>query len=317
LIGSRARGGFFISLVLGEDAPQIRHAGFGTAVGLFAWTPLQFLFAHGHAGGIGADIQDGHRRTAGLGWALLPRLGRSTHPLHHSLNLSRGHVNAAGFGQVLLRFLIAHFIGPLQTQQPRQSRRVGHFQTQRGIGWVVSLFLARMVVIVALQFKGAKHALQLQRFPPFPLLSRLGLVGGVQAVGSLLQEESHQRVGGLENSSAHQHFQLLNCGPGRLLGGESGHQLRNFLFLCEEEVALFFFAQWPTGTGGCGPPLSPPIVRQALQSVGDWQWRLVSLELPRRRRADSHCGRLARPDVYSRDRLGRPARRQSWPCIQP
>ena len=30
-------------------------------------------------------------------------MGRSTHPLHHSLNLSRGHVNAAGLGQVLLR----------------------------------------------------------------------------------------------------------------------------------------------------------------------------------------------------------------------
>ena len=74
---------------------------FGTPVGLLAGTPRQVLFAHRHAGGIGADIQDGHRRTAGLGWALLPRLGRSTHPLHHSLNLSRGHVNAAGFGQVL------------------------------------------------------------------------------------------------------------------------------------------------------------------------------------------------------------------------
>jgi hypothetical protein len=142
---------------------------------------------------------------------------------------------------VLLRFLIAHLIGTFQTQQPRQSRRVGHFQTQRRIGRIVSPFLARMVVIVTLQREGAKHALQLQRFPPFPMLSRLGLVGSIPALGGLLQEETHQRVGGLENSRAHQHFELLNRGPSRLLGGESGHQLRDFLFLREEEVGALFF----------------------------------------------------------------------------
>jgi hypothetical protein len=87
-----------ISLMLGKHASQIRQAGFGAPVGLFAGAPFQFFFAHRPAGGIGAEMQDGHRGTAGLGWALLPPLGRGAHPSHHSLNLSCGYVNAAGFG---------------------------------------------------------------------------------------------------------------------------------------------------------------------------------------------------------------------------
>src|ERR1039458_5730176 len=203
--------------------------------------PRRCFFAHGHPRGICADMRDRGHRPAGLGGTLLPDLGAPAPPLHHALNLARGHVNAAGFSQVLLRFLIAHFIGPLQTQQPRQSRRVGHFQTQRGIGGIVSLFLARMVVIVTLQWEGAKDALQLQGVPPFPMLPRPGLVGDIQAIGGLLQEESHQRVGGLENGRAHQHLHLLNRGPGRLLSREPGHQLLDFLFLGEEEVGALFF----------------------------------------------------------------------------
>ena len=105
----------------------------------------------------------------------------------------------------------------------------------------MSLLLARMVVIVTRQREGAKQALHLQSFPPFPMLSRLGLVGGIPTVGGLMQEESHQRVGGLENRRAHQHFQLLNRSPGRLLGGEAGHQLGDFIFLREEEVGTLFF----------------------------------------------------------------------------
>ena len=87
----------------------------------------------------------------------LATLGGAAHALHHSLNLAGGDVDAAGFAQVLFGFLIAHFIGPLQAHQPRQSRR-GPFQTQRGIGWVVSLFLAWVVVVIALQGEGAKDA---------------------------------------------------------------------------------------------------------------------------------------------------------------
>jgi hypothetical protein len=84
---------------------------------------------------------------------LLPGLGSLTHTLHQALDLTRRDVNAAGLGQVQLGLLVTGFIGPFQTENPGQSRRVTSFQTQRRIGGIVPLPLAFVIVIVPLQFK--------------------------------------------------------------------------------------------------------------------------------------------------------------------
>jgi hypothetical protein len=79
-----------------------------------------------------------------------------------------------------------------------------------------------MVVVVALQFEGAKEAIDSEAGPPLVVLARLGLVGSVHAVGGSLQQESHQGIGRFVNCRAHQHLHLLDRHPvwlGRLEAG--------------------------------------------------------------------------------------------------
>jgi len=78
-------------------------------------------------------------------------LGRRPNPLHHALDLPATDVNAAGFGQMLLCLLVAAFIGPLQTHEPGQGRRVSALQAQGSIGWVVPLLFAFVIVVIPLQ----------------------------------------------------------------------------------------------------------------------------------------------------------------------
>src|ERR1035441_10383758 len=129
----------FIHAVLGEDAAQIRLAGFGGSVGLLAPPSGQLFAAHGHAGAIAADIH--HRRVApgGLSWSFLPGLRLLSHPLGHALDLPGRDMDAAGFCQMLFRLWVARFIGALQTHQPGQSGRVTDLQTQGGVGWKVAV----------------------------------------------------------------------------------------------------------------------------------------------------------------------------------
>ena len=73
--------------------------------------------------------------------------------------------------------------------------------------------------------------MDLQRHPPFVLLARLGLVGGVDLIGGPLQQQPHQYIGRLEESGAHQYLQVLNDQPVGLLGLKSGNQLLDLLAL--------------------------------------------------------------------------------------
>ena len=99
-----------------------------------------------------------------------------------------------------------------------------------------------MVIVIALQFECAKDALDLETDPSLRLLTRLGLVGGVNSVSRRLQEQSDQRIGGFEKSGAHQHFQLLDGHPIGLLSLEARHQLLDFLVLGQEDLGgeVFF-----------------------------------------------------------------------------
>src|ERR1017187_111118 len=144
---------------------------------------------------------------------------------------------------MLLGFLVAGLIGSLQANQPGQGRGMPVFQAQRGIGRIMALGFAGMVVIVALQFEGAKHARHLDAGPALVVLARLGLVVGVRSVGCLLKQKTHQRVSRLEDQRTHQHFQLLNAYSGWLGGLEARHQLLDFLVLGQEDFRseVFFF----------------------------------------------------------------------------
>ena len=243
---------FFVRLVLGENAAQIGQTRLGRAVRLFARPPRQFLLAHRHPGPVSAHIQDGHRAAAGLRLPFLPVLGRGSHPLHQALHLPGADLDAPGFRQVLLGFLVTGFIGPLQTDQPGQSRGVARLQAQRGIGGIMPLLFAFMVVVSALQGEGAKHARELELGPALGLLARLGLVGGIDPIRRPLQQKTHQRVGRLEDGGAHQHFQLLDGHPIGLARLETSHQLLDFLVLGQEQFragAFFFDPGQPLGTG--------------------------------------------------------------------
>ena len=226
---------FFIAFVLGEHAAQISLARLGRAVGLFAFASRQFLPAHGHSGAIAADIQNARIPSTRLAGALLPGLRLGSHPLHHPLDLPGGYLNAARLGQMVLGLLEARFIRPFQTDQPGQSRSISDFQAQGGVGRIMPLFFAGMVIVIAPDGEAAKETLHLKGFPAFALFARFGLEGGVAAVGGLLQQHPDQRAGGLENGSAHQHFQLLHQLPAGLLILKMGHQPLDFLILGQED----------------------------------------------------------------------------------
>jgi hypothetical protein len=79
----------------------------------------------------------------------------------------------------------------------------------------MSLLFALVIVVVALELEAAEDTIDREASSSFVLLPGLGLLGGIDPIGSGLQENSHQRVGWLENRGAHQHFQLLHgysCG---------------------------------------------------------------------------------------------------------
>src|SRR5689334_3054056 len=107
---------FVIHLMLRENATQVGHPGLGLAVGPFAFSALQFLWTHGYARGIAAEIHDGSRLGARQRYqclTLLPGLGVGTHALYQPLDLPGRNLNTAGLFQVFLGLLVAGFIGPL------------------------------------------------------------------------------------------------------------------------------------------------------------------------------------------------------------
>ena len=121
-------------------------------------------------------------------------------------------------------------------------RSVAAFQSQGSVGRVLPFFFAFMVVVIALQWKETKYALNRDRLSSLALLARFGLVGGIDLVGSLLQQLADQGVGRLENGGAHQAFELLHSYSVGGRGLKTSHQLLDFLVLGEKEFGrgLFF-----------------------------------------------------------------------------
>src|SRR6266487_995638 len=120
---------------------------------------------------------------------------------------------------------------------------MGSFQSQGGIGRIMALLFPFVVVVVALQVERSKNTMDRDLLPPFALLTRLGLIAGIDAVSSSLQQITHQGVGRLEEGGAHQPFELLDGHAIGLAGLEAAHQLADFLLLGEEELrsGVFFF----------------------------------------------------------------------------
>ena len=106
----------------------------------------------------------------------------------------------------------------------------------------MSLLLAFVVVVIALQLEGAKEAMDRAAFASLALFPRVGLIPRIAPVARRLQEEGHQRIGRLENRGADQHFELLDRHPVGSRGLETPDQLLDFLVLGEEELqrGIFF-----------------------------------------------------------------------------
>jgi len=162
----------FIGVALGEDAAQINLAGLGRAVGLLALASGQLLPAHGHAGAIALTYMMG----ASLGPVAPPvaaRLGRPGPPVAPRAGFVGAHLDAP----VSARCRCAshsrvHRLLPDRLTGPR--RACSHLQAQRGIGRIVPLAFAGMVIIIARQGEGAKETLHLQGFPAFGCSPGLG-----------------------------------------------------------------------------------------------------------------------------------------------
>ena len=103
--------------------------------------------------------------------------------------------------------------------------------TENGVGGMMSLLLAGMIVIIAQQGEEAENALDFQRSTTLADFPRLGLVGAVDPLGSLLEELSDELGGGFKNGGAQQFFQIGHDTAAGLGGAEGGNQLLDFFFL--------------------------------------------------------------------------------------
>src|SRR5258706_8642361 len=153
---------------------------------LFASPTCQFSLAHGHSSAVGADIHNRHGTAAGLGLPLLPLLSRRPDPLHQALDLPATDLNATGFGQMLLRLLIAGFIGPFQAHEPGQGRRVTALQPQSRIGRIMALLFAFVIVVIPCQREGTEQAVNPGAGSSLVMLAWLGLISSVDLVGGIL-----------------------------------------------------------------------------------------------------------------------------------
>lgn len=129
-------------------------------------------------------------------------------------------------------------IGPFQTDQLGQRRRIAHIQTQGGVGGMVALSLAGLIVVIPLQLEVAEEALHPDGFPALAPLSAFGLIAGIGPIRGFLQQPANQRIGGFEHRRAHQEFQLGDALAVQLPGFKPGDQLLDFFFPGEEDRGL-------------------------------------------------------------------------------
>src|SRR5258706_236767 len=106
--------------------------------------------------------------------------------LHQALDLPATDLNATGFGQMLLRLLIAGFIGPFQAHEPGQGRRVTALQPQSRIGRIMALLFAFVIVVIPCQREGTEQAVNPGAGSSLVMLAWLGLVSRVELVGGIL-----------------------------------------------------------------------------------------------------------------------------------
>ena len=165
-----------------------------------------------------------------------PGGGGGSEPQHLALDLPFPDDDAADFLKMDGGFLIAGFVGALQADEAGKRGGVGAFQAEDGVGGMVSLLLAGVVVKVAPHEDAAENALDHQRVAALAHFSRLGLVGGIDPIGGLLEELADELGGGLENGGAQQFFQIGDEGADGLGGAEGGDQLFDFFFPGEGKV---------------------------------------------------------------------------------
>jgi hypothetical protein len=232
-----------VEAVLGEHAPERRHARPGLAVGRFADAILEFLPAHRHSGVIRLDIENFGITGPGRAFLPQPRGGIRPDPQDFALDLPFPDHNAADLFEMERGLLVAGFVGAFQADEPAQRGGVAAFQSEDLVRGMAALFFSGVVVIVAPQDGTAENALDLQRLTALADFSGLGLVGSVDLVGGFLEELSDEFGGGLEDGGAQQLLKVGDEIAGGLGGTEGADQLVDLLVPGEVEdrgVRRFF-----------------------------------------------------------------------------
>lgn len=96
--------------------------------------------------------------------------------------------------------------------------------------------LAGMMVVIPLQDKGTKDAIHCNGFPSFALFSRFGLIGRIDLLRRLLQQEAHQCGSRLEDSRPNQDLYFLHIHAAGSGGLEPCYELLDFLLLGEADL---------------------------------------------------------------------------------
>src|SRR5271157_525690 len=103
--------------------------------------------------------------------------------------------------------------------------------------------LALMIVVITQYGEGPEDAIDRELGAAFAHKTRFGLVSGIDPVRQLLEQVSHQVIGGFEDGRAQQYLeiQFLNGELARIGGQKPCHQLLDFLVPGEEEVWSWAF----------------------------------------------------------------------------
>ena len=186
----------------------------------------------------------GRIATARLGGPFLPSLGAAAHALDHPLNLAGRHRDAAGLLQMPLGFEVSRLVGPFQTNEFGQSRGVAHLQTQRGIGRIMALVLAGVIIVVPAQLEAAKNPLHPDGFPALATLLQ-AWVGNAASMRSAAcwSNQPTRSLADLKTAVRTKISNLSHSVALRVLGFKPGDELLDFLFLGQEDCweGLAFF----------------------------------------------------------------------------
>jgi hypothetical protein len=112
---------------------------------------------------------------------------------------------------------------------------VAAFQTKGMVGGMVALLFAGVIVVGAPQGGVAEDSLDLDGLKALANFTGLGLVGGIDLLGSFLKKLADKISSGFENGGAQKFFQIGDEVSSRLGGAKCGNQFLDFFLAGEVE----------------------------------------------------------------------------------